>query len=990
MGRRLLRATEWVGWPRIWVLPPRLAHAATISSDSIPWVPDIAALPSGVYAIGPAVPRTRAIPAACAANDHEPWAVYRRRPLGAIHRLRSLRLDTAVVRDTALTVAATRRLPGALPELVGNAERWRDHMGRELAALREDLAVIEAIERHGWDACTGDPERTAVVPLALAADRATVHLAEPPRGRSTGLLVSVLAHASNDRDALLNAAARAARRRIPAVPEALFLAWIFSGGAPAAARAALDDLLSCTEHFRAEWDGPVPEGPNADTVRRLVRRRQALCVGWVGAMHGLAPGSGITPASWLGTMRAGLWRGAFESEPCDPGQWSGRCERAEGTAVRLAIGLGVEELPVLRAILDAFAAWPQRLADRGAHEGIGSVLALARAGADAAVFARHDEWWRIAHAIQHRPDRARRMLKHPWFGSEHRQGWVGQRLIELPESLLNWAFALPARLAPNPEASDSQDVEAVVGGILAFLTPGDDDPRRTRFLLDHGLALTAELARRIGAPAPDGASKCSWIDRIEDALLLAVDWEQSGFEDAIGVFVAGLDRAEVEASCNGCFPAVVLSGGSVPRLFELAGRLPPFEDAHVRHAWELLRDAPRVREALLAQPPSRVSETVARLEDVARAVQLCPDAARCLEEGPGDESLHPGFDEVVAVLPDRASDLVRLQWLQRELGEEVGPSRSLRRVLRGVAAAGGDTAATVRAVRRLTRRLDESLRAGELARIQHLVGDALSRKVSGWLRGLMPASAPLDDTWRHATRLGMAAEDNRRSFKRLLRAESRGEAAAWIRNHPANRRFLARLARAGVDTAAWLAGVGTRREVAGETLDIRVEDRPLEVLKMGTLFGTCLGAGEFNSHAAVANALDLNKRVIYVWRGGCVVARKLVAVLLERGDDGTERPVLVGYRVYGDVPAEDDDANELKLTRAVHEVCREWAGRCGIPLGIRRGVEPERLIARAWYDDGQTEWTPRSSPGPKSRLKPRPAPVKIRGVRSLSCHRSGK
>ena len=186
---------------------------------------------------------------------------------------------------------------------------------------------------------------------------------------------------------------------------------------------------------------------------------------------------------------------------------------------------------------------------------------------------------------------------------------------------------------------------------------------------------------------------------------------------------------------------------------------------------------------------------------------------------------------------------------------------------------------------------------------------------------------------------------NRRLLQRLLRAYVIGDHERLAR-HPANAIFLEQLAARGVDVAAWL-GEHRRRVpcggVAGGWAHMALEREPLVILQMGTLFHTCLSAGEGNAHAAVANACELNKRVLYVRdAAGQVIGRKLIGI----NQEGS----LIGYRTYSTL----SDEGAAALRAAVDEYVRRVAACCGLRLAD--GGTVPRLFAQDWYDDGAVPW----------------------------------
>jgi hypothetical protein len=176
-----------------------------------------------------------------------------------------------------------------------------------------------------------------------------------------------------------------------------------------------------------------------------------------------------------------------------------------------------------------------------------------------------------------------------------------------------------------------------------------------------------------------------------------------------------------------------------------------------------------------------------------------------------------------------------------------------------------------------------------LAALEALVGLDLDRRWRQVLGGdgVMPESP----AWDNALHMLETVTHNRRVLRRLLRHAARGD-RAWVRDLDPNRVFLDRLAAAGVQTDAWLAERSRIVQVPGDVFTAYATTDPLEALQMGSLFGTCLSADKFNAHAAVAAAVEVNKRVLYVRdSGGRVLGRQLLAIT-PSGD-------VVGFTCYG-------------------------------------------------------------------------------------------
>lgn len=165
--------------------------------------------------------------------------------------------------------------------------------------------------------------------------------------------------------------------------------------------------------------------------------------------------------------------------------------------------------------------------------------------------------------------------------------------------------------------------------------------------------------------------------------------------------------------------------------------------------------------------------------------------------------------------------------------------------------------------------------------------------------------------------------------------------APWdLREAPANRAFLLRLAAAGCDPRPWLDGIGPQPlEVDGRRWHLDLEPDPLQVLRMGAPFNTCLAPGAFNYFSAVSNAVDVNKRVLYARdREGAIRGRCLLVLTRSHG--------LLAFRVYGHEQRE-------ALESAVRRYVEALAAAVGVPVVARGHVET--LVAPDWYDDGPVD-----------------------------------
>jgi len=183
---------------------------------------------------------------------------------------------------------------------------------------------------------------------------------------------------------------------------------------------------------------------------------------------------------------------------------------------------------------------------------------------------------------------------------------------------------------------------------------------------------------------------------------------------------------------------------------------------------------------------------------------------------------------------------------------------------------------------------------------------------------------------------------DRRLAERLLRARC-GPPPWDLRDDPANHAYLERMKARGIDMGPWLSGLGSHevKDGGSEPLRFVLEDDPLNVFAMGAHFGTCLRPGAMNFYSVVANAADINKRVLYARRtDGGVVGRCLLAL----SDIGE----LLAFEPY----CHDSDIGFENLVR---DFAMTLAGRMNTKLAAQGSVPT--LVAPRWYDDSSRDLT---------------------------------
>ncbi|MBC7966883.1 MAG: hypothetical protein H7Z17_13275, partial [Fuerstia sp.] len=155
---------------------------------------------------------------------------------------------------------------------------------------------------------------------------------------------------------------------------------------------------------------------------------------------------------------------------------------------------------------------------------------------------------------------------------------------------------------------------------------------------------------------------------------------------------------------------------------------------------------------------------------------------------------------------------------------------------------------------------------------------------------------------------------------------------------PANVRFLQSLEARGIRVAPWLQQRRVRISAEGRRhpLVLSFASNEVETMLMGYYFGTCLSPDGVNFFSAVANAIDVNKRVVYLRTVSGEVAGRCLLVL---GDSGT----LMTYHPY---------CNDEKFPFSAHMA--EFAANLAAEMGtvVSHNDTVAKLVAPEWYDDG--------------------------------------
>lgn len=345
------------------------------------------------------------------------------------------------------------------------------------------------------------------------------------------------------------------------------------------------------------------------------------------------------------------------------------------------------------------------------------------------------------------------------------------------------------------------------------------------------------------------------------------------------------------------------------------------------------------------------TDTVLRLHDptLPTAIPVRTGLAIALDPGfagwLGDAPLLDRYLSLRAALGEGSEVSVRLRQDYAALAR-VGAQRSFlvalpaddpRRAQLARLSASADPSRTRRRLREECARLERRWRIAQ--------ADGELRKML--TRVLGTPTPPWDEAWRDGARLYLAVDHNHAELKLLLRAAAAGRGEALRCELPGNAHWLQRAAD-HLDVDAWLAPPTHAYAHAGATCTLGAERDPLQALRMGLPFDSCLALDDgCNRHSAIINALDANKWVVYLRDPKQrILARQLLAISSDWR--------LLGYRVYTSIGMPAD------LLPAFANYARALADAAGLQLGDHGA--PETLNGILWYDDGTHPW-PRADPG---------------------------
>ncbi len=247
------------------------------------------------------------------------------------------------------------------------------------------------------------------------------------------------------------------------------------------------------------------------------------------------------------------------------------------------------------------------------------------------------------------------------------------------------------------------------------------------------------------------------------------------------------------------------------------------------------------------------------------------------------------------------------------------------------------TTPSAKQIRKAVARIDRATRSAAVRQLEAWSRSALAAAVSAQFGSVDESSPLLDDRHIRALSAALNLGDNHKRLAMQLFRRRCGDPPWRPLEHEANQAFAARMADRGLSLDPWLDAASCEWGVGdANRLTVGFEDDPLEIFQMGAPFGTCLTPGDFNFFSTLANAADINKRVLYARDdAGRIEGRCLFAL-----SDGGGLLVFHAYCTN----------NSLPFGQYVATLAVDLARRMNTVV-VKSG-HVSCLVSDDWYDDG--------------------------------------
>lgn len=335
--------------------------------------------------------------------------------------------------------------------------------------------------------------------------------------------------------------------------------------------------------------------------------------------------------------------------------------------------------------------------------------------------------------------------------------------------------------------------------------------------------------------------------------------------------------------------------------------------------------------AWVARHPPRLRPLLARLD------RLVDDAeARSAAVLAGSARAAASLERELAAIEARVADAEGDRRSRLEARRE-----SLRSRIR--TATGGRSSEPSRssAGRPAERRLEEVVTTALIDRLERRIdeatGDLVSRAIGrGDVERLVGPSADHGQVLEVLAAVARLRAPYRALAKRVL-ARRLATPPEDLSADPANRRFVQRMRRLGLEMGPWLEGIPEQSAVLeGRPVRLSVTTDSMEILRMGAPWGTCLSPGRMNFWSTPVIAGDINKQVVVARDGGGRMVARCLLVLTAAGG-------LAQGHVYAHAPLSESEPVFERFTLAMAKA-----------IGAPQDQTPEipTLLAPDWYDDG--------------------------------------
>lgn len=364
-------------------------------------------------------------------------------------------------------------------------------------------------------------------------------------------------------------------------------------------------------------------------------------------------------------------------------------------------------------------------------------------------------------------------------------------------------------------------------------------------------------------------------------------------------------------------------------------------------------------------------------EVVERSPHLVPEIASYLcSRSITKESQEPpqAVRKVLCMKENLVNEKIHLESKLKCLDEASGSEQSIRARLKNLEQRLNDDAGIEQQMKRILEKQIHHLAVdAEMCALEHVVNEVIRNHLKAII-GAQAKDIVVDSYLLNALLLTQDVQNNKRLLRKLIKAHVDDD-QRWRHRIPANKEFLDKLKEAGTEPDIWLGShlrTFKLEGVNGGMVTIHLETDALKILEMGNYFDTCLSFGGENSFSTVTNAVDLNKRVVYVFdKQDKAVGRKLIGLNAEGK--------LIGYRTYFSV---DNNDTARALQKLVNDYVKSFAKMCNLTLASVGTIPP--LASKFWWDDGVDPWSD-DEPDDKPEAEKRPGALANSRSRRKDC-----